>query len=422
MPRRTVNELTAMAVSKITKPGYHRVGGVSGLCLLVKPSGTKSWILRMTFGGKRRDLGLGSYPSVTLSMARERTRRVLDTAWAGTDPFAGRDAQRATAAAEKRIEKITSSAPTFRDAVLGYLADNMPRDTTPKGKRHQFESSIAAYALPVIGDLPVTEVNRDHIITILRPIWHEKSETARRVRRRIENVLSWATVLGYREGENPAAWRGNLQHVLPALKEQRQNQPACPVADVPSFMAALRSLPPSSKALALQFLILTAARSKPVRLARWGEIDLEAGMWNVPGENMKTGKPLRVPLSPAALDVLRASPRFAGTDLIWPGERGLKPLGDNKLSEIPKLLNAAEAAAGRPGWRDRDSGKDATPHGFRSSFRDWAAEHTEYPRELAEIALAHDVGSSVERAYMRSDMVEKRRELMNDWGRFVFGS
>ena len=415
MPRQTVKDLTALKVDKLTAPGYHRVGGVSGLCLQVKKSGARSWVLRLTFGGRRRDVGLGSYPSVTLSMARERARRVIDAAWAGNEPMTVRGQW----AAEKPVAKKKTGV-TFGEALVSYLGDKMSHHKNPVRARAQIESRLEAYVLPTLRDVSVSQVTVDHMLTILRPIWVEKPETAMRTRRAVEWVLDWARVAGHRAGENPARWKGNLEHVLSAMKKNNgdKHHPACPYGIAPGFLAALRSRAPSASSLALEFLILTGARSGEVREAEWSEIDFEVGIWTVPAHRMKAGKEHRVPLSSAALDVLRRSPRIAGSKLIWPGNGG-KAMSDMTLAALIKKMQAGAEKAGQAGWRDRASGRMAVPHGFRSTFRDWAAEMTDYPRDMAEIALAHTVGSDVERAYRRGDMMEKRRALMEDWASYL---
>ncbi|MEP2784721.1 MAG: tyrosine-type recombinase/integrase [Pseudoruegeria sp.] len=419
MPRRTLKELTAFQVDKLDKPGYHRVGGVSGLCLQVKATGSRSWVLRMTFGGKRRDLGLGSYPSVTLSMARERARMSLDRAWAGYDPVEERRALREQS--KPVIEN--ESSKSFKQCVLEFCQDKIMHHKNAHRARQQFENSLEAYAFPTLGEMPVDQIELDHILHVLRPIWKEKPDTASRVRSRVERVLNWATVSGHRTGENPARWRGHLDQILaPPNKLHKQgHHPALPVKDIPAFMQSLKKRRVSNSALALEFLILTASRSGEVRNAEWDEIDFEQKVWNVPAGRTKTGKNHRVPLSEQALKVLSATPRIAGSNRIWSGTSG-KPMSDMTIAAIVKKMNAAEEAAGGDGWKDAQSNRVATPHGFRSTFRDWAAEETEWPREMAEIALAHNMGSAVERAYRRTDMLERRRVMMQDWADYVNGS
>lgn len=418
MPRQTLKELTAFQVDRLNKSGYHRVGGVSGLCLQVKATGSRSWVLRMTFGGKRRDLGLGSYPSVTLSMARERARMSLDRAWAGYDPVEERRELR-----EKSKPAVESAeTKTFKQCVLEFCQDKIMHQKNAHRARQQFENSLEAYAFPILGELPVDKIELDHILQVLRPIWKEKPDTASRVRSRVERVLNWATVSGHRTDENPARWRGHLDQILapPSKLRAQGHHPALPVNDMPEFMGSLKKRKASNSALALEFLILTAGRSGEVRNAEWAEIDFEQKVWNVPAGRTKTGRNHRVPLSEQALNVLTTTPRIAGADKIWSGASG-KPMSDMTIAAIVKKMNAAEETAGGDGWKDAQSNRVATPHGFRSTFRDWAAEETEWPREMAEIALAHNMGSAVERAYRRTDMLERRRAMMQDWADFVHG-
>jgi integrase len=241
-------------------------------------------------------------------------------------------------------------------------------------------------------------------------------ERARRLFKKVEAILAAETRLGHRNGANPAAWKDNLSALLPKpAKKAAKGQPALPYAQLPAFMAALRAREPSPSSRALEFLILTAARSGEVRGATWDEIDLKAGLWTIPADRMKATREHRVPLSAAALGVLKATPKFAGTPLIWPGQGLQKAMSDMTVAALVKKMHAAEVAADRPGWIDPRLGKVAVPHGFRSTFRDWAAEMTTYPNEMAEIALAHEVGSAVERAYRRGDQLEKRRAMMDDW-------
>lgn len=418
MPRRTLKELTAFQVDKLEKSGYHRVGGVSGLCLQIKATGSKSWVLRMTFGGKRRDLGLGSYPSVTLSMARERARMSLDRAWAGYDPVEERRALREQT--KPVIENVSSKS--FKQCVLEFCQDKIMHQKNARRARQQFANSLETYAFPILGELSVDQIELDHILQVLRPIWKEKPDTASRVRSRVERVLNWATVSGHRTGENPARWRGHLDQILAPPNKLRKpgHHPALPVKDVPDFMRSLKKRRVSSSALALEFLILTASRSGEVRNAEWDEIDFDRRVWNVPAGRTKTGKSHRIPLSEQALKVLFEIARIVGTELIFSGTSG-RPMSDMTIAAIVKKMNAAEEAAGGDGWKDAQSNRVATPHGFRSTFRDWVAEDTEWPREMAEIALAHNMGSAVERAYRRTDMLERRRSMMQEWASFVHG-
>ncbi len=383
-----INRLSARTVAT-APPGKHCDGG--GLWLIVGQDGTRAWVLRYTLRGKRRELGLGPAGEVPLAEARRMAREARAQVRQGVDPKAERDRERAAAA----------TAPTFREVAKAFIARQRPGWSN---ERHAatWWRSLEAYAFPVMGDLPVDEIEVRHVLEVLRPIWTEKTETASRVRGRIERVLNAAAVLGHRPRENPAAWRNNLDAVLPSPATVRRvtHHRALPWRELPAFMSRLRQKP-GSGARALEFAILTAARSGEVRGATWAEIDLEAATWTVPADRMKGRHEHRVPLSAAALELLRELPRFDGVELLFPS-----PIASRKLSDMT-LLKVC-----------RDLEVEAVPHGFRSTFRDWAAEATAYPRELAEVALAHRVAGKTEAAYWRSDLFEKRRRLMEDWGAF----
>ncbi|BAZ94290.1 integrase [Thiohalobacter thiocyanaticus] len=394
MPKRA-KELGAAEVRRLNKPGLNPVGGVAGLYLQVAESGARSWILRVTVGSKRRDIGLGGYPDVPLAQAREKAREMREQIREGVDPVLQRKAARdALIAAQAKVI-------TFDEAARRFIKAKAQEFRNPKHTA-QWETTLQAYASPVIGRLPVDAVTLPHIVQILEPIWTEKTETATRLRGRIESVLSWATVSGFRSGDNPARWRGNLDAVLPKPGKLRQVQHfrALPWAEAPAFMAALRERE-GVGSRALEFLILTAGRSGEVRGATWEEIDLEARTWTVPAERMKAQREHVVPLCPDAVKLLKALPRFEDCPYVFPSPRG-KQLSDATLSKVMKLM-----------------GVEGTPHGFRSTFRDWCAEHTNYPREVAEKALAHTIPNAVERAYRRGDLLTKRTRLMQEWARYL---
>lgn len=383
-------------------PKLIAVGGAIGLHLQVRP-GTEpgrpatSWIFRYQAGvtpdgkPKRRDHGLGGYPDVPLSEARQRANALRAQLRQGLDPIESR-----------RAEKFKVSAIlTFDEAARRLIEAKAPEWRNAK-HREQWRSTLATYASPVLGRMPVDAIEQRHILDVLAPIWTIKTETASRVRARIEAVLGWATVSGYRTGDNPARWRHHLDKVLPKPTKVRKvkHHPAMPIDAMPTFMAALRGRS-GIAARALEFAILTAARSGEVRGARWGEIDLDAALWAVPAVRMKAGKEHKVPLSPQAIALLRRLPRLEETDLVFPSPRG-KVLSDTTLSAVLRRM-----------------GVDVVPHGFRSTFRDWAAERTSYPREVAEMALAHAISNKVEAAYRRGELLAKRARMMNDWARFL---
>jgi integrase len=391
---RKASELGALAVSHLKSPGLHFVGGVAGLGLQVLPTGGRTWVLRATVAGKRRDMGLGGYPDVTLAGAKEAARVAREKIRMGIDPIAERYA------ALSALRAMQGKAMNFKEAALAYMATH---ETGWRNTKHaqQWRNSLNAYAYPVIGQLSLRDVELAHIMKILEPIWQGKTETANRLRGRIEQVLDWATVRGYRDGLNPARWRGHLDKLLtaPSKVMKVKHHKALPWAEIGGFMSKLRNAE-GMGARALEFTILTAARSGEVRGATWAEIDLGAAEWIVPGDRMKAGKEHRVPLSPAALALLNALPRMAGIDLVFPAQRGGQ-LSDMTLTAVLRRM-----------------GVEAVPHGFRSTFRDWAAECTSYPREAAEMALAHAIGDKVEAAYRRGDLFEKRVLMMADWANF----
>ena len=392
MPRK-VREVSAIEVSRLAVPGLHFVGGVAGLALQVQPSGARSWVLRLSVAGKRREMGLGGFPDVTLADARRRAREEREKADKGVDPIAERKA----AANLLRVE--LAKAFTFKSAALAYIEAHEPGWRNAKHGEQWRNTLESTY--PTIGDLQVRDVALPHLLAVLQPIWRTKTETASRLRGRIESVLDWATARGYREGLNPARWKGHLDHLLPSPRKimKTGHHAALPVAEVGAFMQLLHAQQ-GSGARALEFAILTAARSGEVRGARWAEIDLDAATWTVPAERMKAHKEHRVPLSEAAVTLLRSLPRIAGTDLVFPAPRGGQ-LSDMSLVAVTRRMEVK-----------------AVPHGFRSTFRDWCAERTNYPREVAEMALAHAIGDKVEAAYRRGDLFEKRRRLMKDWAAF----
>jgi len=401
MPRKA-KEMSALEVRRLAHPGTGRnvcftVGGVDGLQLQITPTGARSWLLRYTMRGRRPQIGLGAYPDVTLAQARERARQVKDMIWQGIDPLA-----------EKR-------RLTFAQAVEDYCAAKLGEFRNEKHKK-DWRASLDRYAVPVIGNMGVAEIDMQDVLRVLEPIWQTKTETASRLRGRIENVLSWATVAGHRKGDNPARWKGNLSEVLPkpAKVARVTHQPALALADAPEWFADLRARS-GIATRALEFLALTAARSGEVRGATWAEIDLAAGLWTIPGTRMKAGREHRVPLTQEAVALLKALPRMQGSDYLFPAARG-GALSDMALSACMKRLTAAREG----GYLDRVSGRPAVPHGLRSTFRDWAAERG-YPRDMAEIALAHNTGTEVERAYRRGDMVERRRAMMQAWCRLLRG-
>lgn len=390
MPK-VAKELSALAVGQIKTSGWTAVGGVPGLGLQVVGN-SKSWILRLSMGGRRPEMGLGPYPEVSLAMARRRAAAERDSVRAGINPI---DALRS----RKRAEAATRAASkTFAECARAYVDAKSPEWGNPK-HISQWSTTLATYTFPLIGELRVSAVDTPHILSVLEPIWTTKTETAARLRGRLENILDWATVRGYRVGTNPARWRGHLDKLLPKPGKvaKVRHHSALPYQDVPAFLARLENVD-GVGARAMRFLILCASRSGEVRGARWEEIDPEARIWTIPATRMKAGREHRVPLSDEASKVIASLPRTAG--LIFVSPRGGRQLSDMTLTLLLRRMQV-----------------DAVPHGFRSSFRDWVAEQTSHPRELAEKALAHTLPDPVEAAYQRGDMLERRRELMQAWAR-----
>lgn len=393
-------KLTAAAVAKTKEPG--RYGDGDGLYLLVQDGPRKSWVFRYKIGGRERFMGLGSADTVALAEAREKTQALRKLLAQGIDPLDHRKEQ--DQAAKRQAALDEAKRMTFRECAEAYIAAHQAGWRNEK-HRQQWTNTLATYAYPVFGDLPVSAVDLPLVLKVLEPIWQGKTETASRLRGRIEVVLDWATVRSYRIGENPARWRGTLDKLLPKrAKVQRvEHHAALPYGEMPAFMADLRSRK-ALAALALEFTILTATRTSETLLAQWDEIDMAGRVWTIPAERMKMGREHRAPLSGRCLEILgeMAKLRPAGDDgatFVFPGQRPGRPLSGMVFLMLLRRMG-------------RD---DLTGHGFRSSFRDWAAERTNYPNHVVEMALAHAVGDKVEAAYRRGDLFEKRRRLMEAW-------
>jgi integrase len=387
-------ELGALQVSRLKTPGLHFVGGVDGLALQVAASGSRSWVLRTMIGGKRREMGLGGFPGVSLARAREDAGEARRMAKKGIDPIEeGRAARSALAAS--RAKDVT-----FKEGALSYLEAH--EKTWSSKSYDQWLSSLQAHAFPKLGNLLMRDIDLPQVLDVLEPIWHGKTETAGRLRGRLERILDWATVRKYRFGENPARWKGHLEVLLPAPKKIQvvEHFKALHYTKVGAFMADLRQLE-GQGAKALEFAILTASRSTQARGAAWAEIDIKEAMWTVPKERMKDKqRDHRVPLSKAVLQLLEKMPRIKDTDLVFPAAGG-GMISDATMSAVLKRMKVA-----------------AVPHGFRSTFKDWASEVSNYTGEVSEMALAHAVGDKVEEAYRRGDLFAKRRRMMEDWAKF----
>lgn len=391
MGKRTLYNLSATKVSNLNERGYYADGG--GLYFRVSEFDTRSWAFRYTRAGKTREMGLGAYPDVSLKEARERAEKARMLLRDNIDPIDQRQATRSAMLAARE------TALTFEQCAAAYIA---VKEHEWKNAKHgdQWRNTLAAYAFPVIGSLLVHHIDQTHILKILEPIWTTKTETASRLRGRLENILDYATVRGYRKGDNPARWRGHLDKLLatPAKVAKVEHHAALPYTEIGSFMAELRQQV-GMGARALEFTIITAARSGEVRGATWGEIDIDQAVWNIPADRMKAGREHRIPLSNAALELLQHLPRTDGSELIFPNTKGTA-LSDMTLTAVLRRMN-------RP----------ITAHGFRSTFRDWAGETTAYPREVIEHALAHQLKDKAEAAYARGTLFDKRRRLMADWAK-----
>lgn len=392
MAPRVVGKLKALQVERAKVPGYLSDGG--GLYLQVSPTLSKSWIFRYTLGGKSREMGLGPCHAIGLADARKRAKSARELLVDRLDPIAARDAQRA---AEKAAR---AEAVDFKSCAENYVR---AFKTEWKSSKHagQWSTTLKTYVYPEFGSVMVSDVTRAHVVAALEPIWIEVPETASRVRGRIEKILDWAKGKGLRTGDNPAAWKGNLESLLPKPKRASRivNHPALPYDQVASFMASLRAVDGLS-ARALELTILTAARTREVIEARWEEIDLAKHLWIIPKARMKAGKEHRIPLSDRAIEILKALPKVS--DFLFPSPRGDKPMSNMAMLQVLKRMDRS----------------DVTVHGFRSSFRDWTAEQTAYPREVCEHALAHGLKDATEAAYQRGDLLRKRTALMEDWAKY----
>src|SRR5579885_113033 len=385
---RLVNRLTAGDVQRKTAPGMYHDG--RGLYLRIGPTGAKSWIYRYKAGGTERQMGLGAWPTVSLAAARERAETQRRARIDGRDPLA-----------ERRGARL-AAAMTFKQCAEAYIASHRAGWRNPKHAA-QWPATLSAYAYPVFGDRPVEAVDTGLVMRAVEPIWTVKPETASRLRGRIESVLDWATARGYRQGENPARWRGHLENLLPARSKVRrvEHHAALPYGEIAAFMGELRGRD-GIAARALEFAILTAARTGEVVGARWDEIDIAEKVWTIPGARMKAGREHRVPLSAPALAIVEDMAEICQSEFIFPGGKARQPLSSMALLMTLRRMGC----------------DNLTVHGFRSTFRDWAAERTGFPADVAEMALAHTVADKVEAAYRRGDLFEKRRQLAEAWAKF----
>lgn len=438
MPPRA-KELTPAQIKNLKHPGGEKpvkvaVGGVSGLYVQIWPSGAKSWVLRTRYGEwaetrlsdgtiqrgrKKREIGLGAYPDILPGAARDKAREAKAKLEAGIDPIAERKATQAALIAAAR------RGMTFAEAFDKYAAQKVKEFSSERYKT-QWRRSVETYALPEIGKLAVQDVTLQDVQRVLVPIWESHTETASKLRQKIEGVLSWATVSGYRKGDNPARWSGNLELVMPKASKvaNAQNYPALQLGDVTRWWQALQGRD-GMGAQALAFQAMTATRSGAIRFATWDEIDLKAKVWTIqPGRQAskipakETAK--RIPLTEPMIALLEALPRLDGSNLVFWAPKG-GALSDATLGKMMRVIHEADVKAGGKGYVDAKTGEQAVPHGLRSTFRTWVAERTAFDGDLAEVALFHKVGNKVQQAYDRSEMVEKRRHMMAAWGDFLAG-
>lgn len=386
-----INKLSALQVNRLSKPGLY--GDGAGLYLQITKGGVKSWLFRYMRNGRARGMGLGPVHTVSLSNARIKALDVRRQLLAGIDPL---DAKRQ----DQTLAKVGAvKVTTFDECCAAYIDAH---SSGWKNAKHadQWRNTLATYASPYFGSLPISDIDTALVMKALEPIWISKTETASRVRGRIESVLDWATARGHRIGENPARWKGHLDHLLPKRSKVQAvvHHAALPYVDAPKFMVQLRAIN-TMAAKALELLILTATRTSEVIEARWDEFDLGAGVWRIPAERMKAGKEHRIPLSPAAKVLLEHMQSIKQNEFVFPGQRKDKPLSNMALLQMLKRMGRS----------------DLTAHGFRSTFRDWVGETTHYPREVAEAALAHLLKDKAEAAYARGDLFEKRAAMMADW-------
>ncbi|HPB91257.1 MAG TPA: integrase arm-type DNA-binding domain-containing protein [Rugosibacter sp.] len=398
---RQQQRLSALQVSKLTKPGLYGDGG--GLTLQITATGAKSWLLRYMVAGKPFGMGLGPTHTVSLAEARQKALEARKLLLDGINPLAAKKQnQIAAALADAKMMSFDQCAEAY---ILAHKAGW-------KNAKHgdQWTNTLNTYASPVFGHLPVAEIDTGLVVKCLAPIWESKTETASRVRGRIESVLGWATTSGYRTGENPARWKGHLENLLATISKssRTKNLPSLPWQRIGAFMSALRAREGVS-ARAVEFAILTACRSGEVRGARWSEFDTVGKLWTIPAERMKAKREHQVPLSDAALAVLESMPKDDDVEVVFAGTKG-QLLSDMSLTAVIRRMNGDE----KPVWADAN-GDSITVHGFRSTFRMWAAENTNYPREVAEHALAHQLPDAVERAYQRGSQFAKRAALMAEW-------
>ena len=438
MPPRA-KELTPAQIKNLKHPGGAKparvaVGGVSGLYMQIWPSGAKSWVLRTRYGDwaetrlsdgtiqkgrKKPEIGLGAYPDILPGAARDKAREAKAKLEAGIDPIAERKATQAALIASQR------RGMTFAEAWEKYAAEKIKEFSTER-YRAQWQRTVEIYALPDLGGMAVQDIGLQDVLRVLKPLWDEKTVTAVKVRERLEKVLAYATVQGYRSGDNPARWKGNLDMMLPAPGKVSgaENYPAVQLDDVARWWKALQARD-GMGAKALAFQAMTATRSGAIRFATWDEIDLAAKVWTIqPGRKSSkipaSESAKRIPLTDNMVALLQSLPRLEGSNLVFWAPRG-GALSDATMGKVMRMIHEADQKAGGKGFADAKTGEQAVPHGLRSAFRTFIAERTTFDGDLAEVALFHKVGSKVAQAYNRADQIERRRAMMAAWGAFLSG-
>ena len=389
MARRALNKLTAIAVDRAKKPGRHSDGG--GLYLLVKASGSKSWVFMYSRRGRkgRTELGIGPYPAISLLQAREKAVHYRSLLAEGGDP---------------ESERAREPGRTFGQCAEAFIERHQSEWRNEK-HRHQWRQTLKTYCA-AINEKPIADIGTEDILSVLQPIWTIKAETASRVRGRMERIIDYAKARGWRDGENPARWRGHLSSILPkARKLVRGHMASMDYQDIPDFVSRLQASS-AMAARALEVLILTATRSGEILNVPWAEIDLESALWTIPADRMKAGREHRVPLTDRVVEILADLDETRQSEYVFPGQKRGRPLSNMAMEMLLRRMKF----------------NDITVHGFRSSFRDWCGDQTSFPREIAEAALAHQVGNRVEMAYRRKDALEKRRQLMEAWERYCLGA
>jgi len=396
---KNINKLTAVKIKQIKKPGWYPDG--LGLYLQISPSGSKSWVYRYEIKSKERRCGLGAYPTISLLMARDVADEFRKLRTKGIDPIE----HKKQIELQKKLEE--SKTITFKQSATAYIESHK---SGWKNKKHQnqWTNTLQTYAYPLLGNLPVQDVDTDLVIKVLEPIWYTKTETASRVRSRIENVLDWAKVRKFRTGENAARWRGHLDKLLPRPSKIRKvkNQPALAYAELPEFYKALRNKNTIS-AKALTFIILTATRTNETLGAKWDEFDFETATWTIPDSRMKDGEEHRIPITFEMLELIEELKIFKQDDYVFPGQQKGKSISDTSVRKNIKQIN---------------KNNSFVTHGFRSTFKDWCAEKTNFSKDLSESALAHKIENATRAAYERGDKLEKRRTLMDAWTNYCLSS